>query len=197
LDEQDNQNDNVEEKMSKSLFLTLFLYDQKYQTKLKPTGKILIGTFLQEYKNCTMGSLSFEEFLRGCMLLESDDVKDQIKLIFRLVNMKNRDKIKKTDIEKFLKTLQKTGNLTALKNRESEEPSEEIPIEDFSFDQNGFISEDEVIEEMFKNDSYTKFISCFKSEHATNEFKLAAIVDKIMKLNLWFKRNKLLATRLG
>ena len=158
---------------------------------------MLVKMFRKEYKNCTIGDLSFEEFLRGCKLLESDDVKDQIKLMFQLINMKKNEKIKKKEIAKFLRTLRLTGTLLDAENTTSNESTDEMLIQNFSFDQNGFISEDEVIDEMFKNDSYTKFISCFKSEHATNEFKLAAIVDKIMKLNLWFKRNKLLATRLG
>ena len=177
--------------MPKSLFLALFLYDKKYQTKLKTSGKILISKLLQEYQNSTIGNLSFEEFLRGSKLLESNDVKDQIKLLFRLINnMNNRDKLKKKEIEKFLRTLHKTGTLPEIMSSESED---EIPIQDFSFDQNGFINEDEVIEEMFKNDSFAKFISCFISEHQKKPLTIVSsnfseIVGKIMRLKLWSKR---------
>ena len=79
--------------------------------------------------------------------------------MFHLIDLTKNKKIKKKQIEKFLKTLSKTGTLTEV-NRKT--PIDQLLIQEFAFDKDDLINEDEVIEEMFKNDSYTKFVSTFE-----------------------------------
>ena len=79
--------------------------------------------------------------------------------MFHLIDLTKNKKIKKKQIEKFLKTLSKTGTLTEVNIKT---PIDQLLIQDFAFDKDDLINEDEVIEEMFKNDSYTKFVSTFE-----------------------------------
>lgn len=114
--------------------------------------------------------MSFEEFIKAKRLLESDDVRDQIKLMFCLISLTKNKKIKKKTVEKFLKTLSKTGTLTDVNSKTPIDgvPIDELLIKEFAFDKDGLIEEDEVIEEMLKNDSFTKFVSTFEPRQYLN-----------------------------
>lgn len=87
--------------------------------------------------------------------------------MFQLIDLTKNGKIGREAIEKFLIKLRKTGDLTKDISDTPIDKTEKL-IQVLSFDKDGLISEDEVIEEMFKNDSYANFISSFESEQNFN-----------------------------
>lgn len=103
------------------------------------------------------GELTFQEFLTGKKLFESKDIKDNIRFIFRLLDMTKDKKIELNEIELFLKTLHQAADLKENDEFDDKEYAQRL-INDLDTDKDGSLSEEEFLQGIMNNEYYVSFI---------------------------------------
>lgn len=114
---------------------------------------------LEAYNRDARQVLDFTEFLIRKRLLESENIKDNIRFIFMLVELIRNGKIKKSELKTFLETLFKAG---FLKDINLEDCAVKL-LNDFKFDKNDCCPENGFIETILSDPNYTSFVMSCKS----------------------------------
>ena len=114
---------------------------------------------LEAYNRDSKEVIDFTDYLMGKRLLDSENVKDNIRFIFMLVNLIRNGKIKKTELKIFVKTLEKEG---FLKELNLENCAEKL-INDFDFDKNDFCHENGFLETILTGPNFTSFVASCRS----------------------------------
>ena len=129
-------------KISKSLFYFNYMYDKRYQARAKKID-LLLDQIFNAFDRNQDGSLSFQEFLIGTILFESDSLSDRLKIFFSLFDISKDKQIEKNEIEQVLNKLNRSD---LIDNDNTYSSFAQEMIQDLDFDKDGSISEDEFIE---------------------------------------------------
>lgn len=151
-----------DEAISRTSFSILVLYDRRYQGKMKDMNQFLESLF-QAFDRDSSGELSFREYLQGKKLIESNNLRDNIRFIFNLLDLSRDKKIEKDEINTFLKTVHKSGGMKD--EAMSDEEYAAKMLCDLDLNKDGAISQDEFVDGIVKNERYVNFIRSIKPEN--------------------------------
>jgi len=128
--------------ISKSAFDFNFFFDKRYQVKSKNID-LFLNQLFSAFDEDNSGALSFQEFLIGKMLFESNSQRDNLKIFFRLFDISKDKRIEKCEIEQILTILGREDTIGA--DKSYADFAQEM-LNDLDFDKDGSITEDEFIE---------------------------------------------------
>ena len=101
--------------ISKSAFDFNFFFDKRYQVKSKNID-LFLNQLFSAFDEDNSGALSFQEFLIGKMLFESNSQRDNLKIFFRLFDISKDKRIEKCEIEQILTILGREDTIGADKS---------------------------------------------------------------------------------
>lgn len=145
---------NQEQKITRLTFAYHFFFDKRYRGKAKDINLFLMEVIFSGFDDNHDGRLSFLEFLEGKNLFESKSRRDNMKFVFRLIDLNRNRKIEKKEIENFLDKLHKAG----VGKKSNHAKFAQDMIDELDGNNDGFIDEDEFIEGFFNNAKYYEFI---------------------------------------
>ncbi len=145
--------------ISKKRFQQLIFFDKRYQGKFNDMNAFIEMLF-KAFDRDDSGSLTFREFLMSKRLIDSNDLKDLMRFIFKFLDLSQDKTIEKKEILIFLKTMHK-ANSAKEELMNNEEYAEKM-INDLDLNNDGLIDEEEFIEGVLKNENYTDLVRFIK-----------------------------------
>ena len=150
-----------EETMTKEIFVSFMFYDKQQKTKIKKVEKFF-NLLFEAFDKDGSGELTFEEYIVGKKQFESEDIKDNIRFIFRLLDISHDKKIERKEIVRFLDIMNSCGAELNSDSKSNVEYAKKM-MEDFDLDKNGYLDEEEFIDGIARNKEYVSFIKSIKS----------------------------------
>lgn len=133
-----------ESTITKEAFANYFFFDKRYRAKVKNIN-IFIDILFNAFDRDQDGAISFNEFLVGKEMFESESQQEFLKFIFKLFDLSKDKMIEKNEIELFLNSLTRAGSTYKLSDKSETDFAQEM-MDDLDFDKNGTLNEDEFIE---------------------------------------------------
>ena len=133
-----------ESTITKESFANYFFFDKRYRAKVKNIN-IFIDILFNAFDRDQDGAISFNEFLVGKEMFESESQQEFLKFIFKLFDLSKDKMIEKNEIELFLNSLTRAGSTYKLSDKSETDFAQEM-MDDLDFDKNGTLNEDEFIE---------------------------------------------------
>ncbi len=149
-----------EETMTKEIFMSYVFYDKLQNSKFKKVEKFF-NLLFDVYDIDGSGQLTFEEYIVGKKLFESEDIKDNTRFIFRLLDISHDKKIERKEIVRFLDIMNSCGAELNSDKKSSNEYAKKM-MDDLDLDKNGFLEEEEFIDGITQNKEYVSFIKSIK-----------------------------------
>lgn len=146
-----------ESSISKSSFSFFCFFDKRYRARVKNLD-LFVDQLFQAFDRDNSGALSFQEFLVGKRLFESESHRDNLKFFFRLFDLSKDNRIEKSEIEMFLTILGRVES-----DGDSNSDYAQSMLNDLDFDRNGCIDEDEFIEGILKNEKYKHLLDSIRN----------------------------------
>jgi hypothetical protein len=150
-----------EETMTKEIFMSYVFYDKLQNSNFNKVEKFF-NLLFDVYDIDGSGQLTFEEYIVGKKLFESEDIKDNIRFIFLLLDISHDKKIERNEIVRFLDIMNSCGAELNSDNKSNIEFAKKM-MDDFDLDKSGYLDEEEFINGIAQNKEYVSFIKSIKS----------------------------------
>ena len=145
--------------ISKKRFQQLIFFDKRYQGKFNDMNAFIEMLF-KAFDRDDSGSLTFREFLMSKRLIDSNDLRDLIRFIFKFLDLSQDKTIEKKEILIFLKTMHQACSEEG--EMINHEEFAEKMVNDLDINNDGSISEEEFIEGVLKNEIYANLLRTIK-----------------------------------